>query len=86
MAITTAEDRARVSPKLRLAREFVEPMNQQIKNLLTGGLTEAQAIEANEEDTEDKVVRGIGSNPIQEMRIDKGIPPTYPLQWFAAND
>lgn len=86
MAQVTAEDQARVAPKLRLARGFVDSMNQQIQNLVTGGLTEAQAIEADKESTEDVVVRGIGSNPIQEMRIDKGIPPTYPLQWCVANN
>lgn len=46
----------------------------------------ANNIACNEEDNEDIVVRGIGTNPIQEMRIDKGIPPTYPLQWFEANN
>lgn len=46
MAQITAEDQARVAPKLRLARDFVDSMNQQIKNLVTGGLTEAQSIEA----------------------------------------
>lgn len=79
MAQITAEDQARVAPKLRLARDFVDSMNQQIKNLVTGGLTEAQSIEADKENTKDVVVRGIGSNPIQEMK-------TYPLQWFVANN
>lgn len=57
-------------------------MHHQIKNLATGGLTEAQAIDAEDENTEDIAVRGIGANPIKEIRLEKGIPPTYPLQWF----
>lgn len=85
MALHTEADYARVRPKLELARSLVEPMNNQIKYLVTGGLTEAQAIDADGDNNEDVVVRGIGSNPIQEMRLEKGIPPTYLLQWFSAN-
>lgn len=85
MEANTGADYARVRPMLELARSFVEPMNNQIKYLVTGGLTEAQSIDADGENNEDVVVRGIGSNPIQEMRLEKGIPPTYPLQWFSAN-
>lgn len=85
MESNTGVDYARVRPMLELARSFVEPMTDQIKYLVTGGLTEAQSIDADGENNEDVVVRGIGSNPIQEMRLEKGIPPTYPLQWFAAN-
>lgn len=85
MESNNAINYARVLPKLELARSFVDPMNEQIQYLSTGGLTEAQAIDAAGDNDEDVVVRGIGSNPIREMRIEKGIPPTYPLQWFANN-
>lgn len=57
MALHTEADYARVRPKLELARSLVEPMNNQIKYLVTGGLTEAQAIDADGDNNEDVVVR-----------------------------
>ncbi|EAT47933.1 AAEL000991-PA [Aedes aegypti] len=74
MESNTGVDYARVRPMLELARSFVEPMTDQIKYLVTGGLTEAQSIDADGENNEDVVVRGIGSNPIQEMRLEDGYP------------
>lgn len=77
---------ARLLAACQLGRDFVGPMNNAIAKLNTGGLSVAQVQEVDADDGEEILVRGIGDNPVRELILTKGIVPTYPLEYFAANN
>ncbi|XP_062542420.1 LOW QUALITY PROTEIN: uncharacterized protein LOC134210386 [Armigeres subalbatus] len=70
----------------QLGRSFVGPMNVAISKLNTGGLSAAQVQDVDADDGDDILVRGVGDNPVRELILAKGIVPTYPLEYFAANN
>ncbi|BEP11675.1 nucleoprotein [Armigeres subalbatus rhabdovirus] len=86
MAQYTPQELARLMAACQLGRDFVDPMKDAIAKLNTGGLSAAQVQEIDADDGEDIVVRGIGDNPVRELILSKGIIPTYPLEYFEANN
>lgn len=77
--------RQRIEEKIKICRDQVEEMEEDLKLLNTGGLTDAQNMEMAADDGEAVRARGVGTRAVQGMIIHRGITPSYPLQWFEKN-
>lgn len=85
MAERTPEDRTHLSDMCQLGRSQVEPMRNSNALLRTGGLTAAHMQQLAEDANEDIVVRGVGTVPVNNLMLARGVTPTYPLEYFELN-
>lgn len=53
--------------------------------LRTGGLATAHMQQLAGDDNEDIVVRGVGTVPVNDLMLARGVTPTYPLEYFESN-